>query len=74
MEKEWKQFVQNRMLEIRELVPAASWRHCHGSQNPADIPSSGVSPAELQEKIELYGVVAAWPNCTVVIRGCHGSN
>ena len=23
-DKEWKQFVQNRVLEIRELVPAAS--------------------------------------------------
>lgn len=29
-DKEWKQFVENRVLEIRELVPVSSWRHCPG--------------------------------------------
>ena len=46
--KEWKQFVHNRVTEIRQLVPAANWSHCPGRDNPADIPSCGVSPKELE--------------------------
>ena len=46
--KEWKQFVHNRVTEIRQLVPAANWSHCPGRDNPADIPSRGVSPKELE--------------------------
>ena len=38
-EKEWKQFVENRVTEIRRLVPAKCWRHCAGIENPADTPS-----------------------------------
>ena len=55
-DKEWKQFVQNRVIEIRELISATctSWRHCPGAQNPADIPSRGVSLVELQEKLTFW--------------------
>ena len=45
--KEWKPFVQNRMIEIRKLLPVNSWRHCPGQLNPADIPSRGATLLEL---------------------------
>ena len=48
-EREWKPFVQNRVNEIRTLVPVNSWRHCRGKNNPADIPSRGMSPSQLSE-------------------------
>ena len=47
VDKEWKQFVQRRVQEIRRLVPEMHWEHCPGEANPADIPSRGASPAEL---------------------------
>ena len=47
MDREWKQFVENRVVTIRQLVPAQQWRHCPGADNPADVPSRGMSPLEL---------------------------
>ena len=35
--RDWKQFVQNRVTEIRQLVPVNCWRHCQEKKNPADI-------------------------------------
>ena len=45
--KEWKPFIQNRVNGIRKLVAAEKWTHCRGEDNPADIPSRGVTPMEL---------------------------
>ena len=44
--QEWKQFVQNRVLEIRKLVPINCWRHCPGKVNPADLASRGITSAD----------------------------
>ena len=46
-EKEWKTFVQNRVRKIRNKVPPKCWFHCLGLTNPADIPSRGLTMAEL---------------------------
>ena len=44
------------MNEIRRLVPGDSWRHCPGKENPADIPSRGVTPLELSRStLWLHG-------------------
>ena len=46
-DKEWKQYVQSRVEEIRRLVPVEHWSHCSGVENPADIPSRGILPTHL---------------------------
>ena len=50
-DKEWKQFVHNRVSEIRNLMPADHWFHCPGKSNPADMASRGVSPQELDASL-----------------------
>lgn len=54
-EKEWKQFVENRINTIRALVLSHCWRHCPGKENPADIPSRGTTALDLSESC-----VARW--------------
>ena len=41
VDKEFKQFVENRVKEIRNKVSPEHWNHCPGKDNPADIPSRG---------------------------------
>ena len=47
--KEWKPFVESRVREIRKLVPGDHWRFCPGKDNPADIPTRGMTIKELKE-------------------------
>ncbi len=47
VDKEWKPFVRNRVVEIRQKVPPERWFHCPGETNPADLPSRGLSLLEL---------------------------
>lgn len=56
LEKEWK---QRCVEEIRALVPPNHWRHCPGTENPADLPSCGVSPTSLAES-NLWRVEPPW--------------
>lgn len=47
MKKEFKQFVQNRVVEIRRLVKPAQWNYCPSELNPADICSRGSMASKL---------------------------
>ena len=49
--KQWKQFVHNRVTAIRQLVPVQHWAHCAGKDNPADLPSHGVSTKDLEKSL-----------------------
>nr|XP_049463443.1 uncharacterized protein LOC125906840 [Anopheles coluzzii] len=44
----WKTFVANRVSEIQHLTANGKWNHVPGIENPADIISRGMDPAQLQ--------------------------
>ena len=46
--KEWKQFVQNRVNEIRSLTEESMWNRCPGLEHPADIGSRGEVASNLK--------------------------
>ena len=46
-DKEWKHFVNHRVVEIRQLLPTDLWAHVPGVENPADLASRGVNSLSL---------------------------
>ena len=48
--KQYKQFVQNLVREVRELTKMDMWYHLPGKENIADLPSRGCLPEELSSK------------------------
>ena len=47
-DKEWKHFVKNRANEVRSLISPDSLRFCPGTDNPADIPTRGITASGLE--------------------------
>ncbi|XP_055645124.1 uncharacterized protein LOC129780980 [Toxorhynchites rutilus septentrionalis] len=45
----WKTFIANRVSEVQHLTQSGIWAHVPGIENPADIISRGMRPAQLQE-------------------------
>ena len=84
-DKNWKSFVQHRVLEIREKIGEQFWNHCRGEENPSDLPLRGTTLRELQKMPEwlhgptwLKGVkrdffnpdTALPPECLEELRSC----
>ena len=46
-ERDWKQYVRNRVAEIRSITSVDSWRFCPGTKSPANLPSRGLEAKEL---------------------------
>ena len=64
----WKQYVMSRVQEICESTTPGSWNICPGEQNPADIPSRGLTAGGLVTEDKwwkgpefLYNVEEEWP-------------
>ena len=67
--KSWRQYVSNRVNEIKRYSMPEEWNHCPGLLNPADMPSRGLTGAELGENQVwwngpefLFLPKSDWPN------------
>lgn len=72
--KNWKPFVQNRVREIQNVSDPESWRHCPGTDNPADYLTRGMkAEALLASRHWWHGPAwlaresAAWPMTVAVM-------
>ena len=66
LDKEWRQFVANRVNEIREKTPPSCWSHCPGVSNPADLPTRGMGIDELRVS-RLWRFGPDWLQSDVVL-------
>ena len=71
-EREWSQFVQNRVKEILRLTTREQWNHCPGVENPADLGSRGVTATTIKNSSLwwqgpewLSTVPEKWPSMNV---------
>ena len=67
--KEFQQFVQNRLVEIRKLVNFRKWKYCPSYDNSIDIPSRGMKLLKLMKNSKwwkrpkfLSELKQFWPN------------
>ncbi|XP_055522695.1 uncharacterized protein LOC129716876 [Wyeomyia smithii] len=65
----WQAFVANRVSEIQHATKGCTWNHVADEDNPADIISRGMTPAQLQyEKLWFEGPLwlrhemSTWPS------------
>lgn len=65
----WKDFIQNRVVYIQETLPQATWKFISGKENPADLSTRGLTPAQLITHTEwwegpewLSQTMDLWPN------------
>ena len=52
--KVWKTFIQNRVGEIRRLVPSACWRFLPGCMNPSDLATRPVRPSAFHDRLSWF--------------------
>ncbi len=57
--RKWKTFVANRVSSIQSRVAPENWYHVKSEENPADLPSRGISAASLKDST-LWWNGPAW--------------
>ena len=69
-ERAWKQYVNHRVSEIRQLTNKHDWRFCPGHENPADLATRGLGGEELLNNSLWWGgseflarSKEEWPKC-----------
>ena len=54
--KKWNRYISKRISEVNSLTNKEEWFHCEGKENPADLPTRGMTVDQLQtSKLWLHG-------------------
>ena len=54
--QKWNRFISKRLNEIHSLSKSQDWSHCDGKENPADLPTRGLTVHQLKASYEwLHG-------------------